>query len=330
MLYGVDVHDGYQAGLSFPTLVRQGYTFAAVKLTQGTDYQRDRGDDWVRAARAAGLIPGAYHWLNGTTSGAAQARWFWRKLKEVGGPEGLLIQCDNEDNAGAVVTKAWAAEWEQLSGGHPFLMYSGSWWWPAHLGSFRGADLTPYLWHSHYLTADADTLPDDPAAFAARIPASWWVPGYGGWSAATILQFTSKGDAGGLGNKVDLNVTRMTRDQLLALTRSGGSEQSTVEDDDMELGQEWDGSYLIKRIESICRMDPTYTVTLPDGSKKTEDNELVQAVISLRDRPAATVELTAGDRAAIVADLLAALRPEIRDAVADLGEGGAAQVRADV
>ena len=57
---------------------------------------------------------------------------------------------------------------------------------------------------------------------------------------------------------------------------------------------------------------------------------------TLVERPAGSVTLTPEDRAAIVADLHAALQPDLaalavetRDAVADLGEGGAAQVRAD-
>ena len=45
-------------------------------------------------------------------------------------------------------------------------------------------------------------------------------------------------------------------------------------------------------------------------------------------RPTSVV-LTPEDRRLIVADLIAAVEPMIRDAVADLGEGGAAQVRAD-
>lgn len=231
MQYGVDVHDGYQAGLSVQTLVAQGYTFAAVKLTQGTTYARDRGDDWVRAARDAGLIPGGYHWLT-SADGAEQARWFWRKVREAGGPDGMLIQLDVEDDGYGPQILAWAAEWNRLSNHHPFLIYSGAWWWNSPdrpMRGVRGVDVTPYLWHSRYLTADSDTVPDDPAEFAARIPATWWAPGYGGWPTVTILQFTSRGDAGGLGNKVDLNVFRGDGDALLALTgaHSGGTDDMT-------------------------------------------------------------------------------------------------------
>jgi hypothetical protein len=135
----------------------------------------------------------------------------------------LLIQLDNEDvdvPATWQITRDWAAEWEQLSGGHPWLMYTGAWWWKPR--GWYGRSLTPYLWDSHYLMADLDTVPDDPAAFAARIPEEWWTPGYGGWSASTFLQFTNRGDAGGLGNNVDLNATKLTRGQLLALTTNGG------------------------------------------------------------------------------------------------------------
>ena len=219
MLYGVDVHGRYQAGISFATLKAQGYTFAAVKATQGTFLLAPQFVEWTAQIRAAGMVPGAYHWIDNRSTGAAQARYFYNRVKTAGGPEGMLVQLDNEDTsypATLQITKDWAAEWAQVSGGHPFLMYTGGWWWRPR--GWDGHSITPYLWDSHYLTADLDTIPDDPAAFAARIPASWWNPGYGNWPTATFLQFTSRGDAGGLANNVDLNATRLTLDQLLALT----------------------------------------------------------------------------------------------------------------
>lgn len=225
---GVDVHDGYQAGLDFPTLYRQGYRFAAIKLTQGTGYVRDRADDWIRAARAAGLITGAYHWLTGA-DGAAQARWFFKQLMAAGGPDGMLIQLDVEDDGYGPQMTAWTREWNRLSGGYPFLIYSGAWWWP-RTGGFRGADLTPYLWDSHYLGVDLDTVPDDPAALAARIPASWWLGRYGGWSRAALLQITAKGDAGGLGNNVDIDVYPGSIEQLRATFTRPGADMSYTDD----------------------------------------------------------------------------------------------------
>lgn len=218
MLYGVDVHGKYQAGLSFETLARQGYTFAAVKASQGTSFVGPNFAPWIAAGRKAGLIMGAYHWIS-RGNAVAQCDHFLSVLAAVGGPDGLLIQLDCEDDATLADVQAWVARWNQRTKNHPLLVYTGAWWWGAAGRRWNGASLTPYLWNSHYLTADADVKPDDPAAFAGRVPASWWAPGYGGWGTSTILQFTSRGDAGSLGNNVDLNATRLSREQLLALTR---------------------------------------------------------------------------------------------------------------
>lgn len=218
MLYGVDIHGSYQAGIDFPTLKAQGYTFAVTKASQGTDFRAPRFVEWIGKTRAAGMIPGAYHWIS-KGSPVAQVAHFLDVLADVGGPNGLVVQLDCEDNATWADVQAWAAEWRRRTNDHPFLLYSGKWWWGAAGRQWPGSTITPYLWDSHYLVADTDSIPDDPAAFAARIPSSWWTPGYGGWKAATILQFTSKGDAGKLANRVDLNATKLSREQLLALTR---------------------------------------------------------------------------------------------------------------
>lgn len=227
-LYGVDVHTRYQAGINFATLRREGYAFACTKASQGTHLTFPDFPRWVELTRDAALVPGAYHWIDNSDTGQAQARFFNKALAPVGGAEGLIIQLDDEDNATEQQTETFCLELEQLTGGHPFLIYTGSWWWRPR--GWDGASLTPLLWDSRYLAADLDTVPDDPAAFAARIPEAWWrLPnkwpepdafGYGGWTSATFLQFTSRGDAGGLGNNVDLNATRLSMAQLLALTTS--------------------------------------------------------------------------------------------------------------
>lgn len=219
-LYGVDVHPDFQRGLHWPTLYAQGYRYGAVKHTQGTGYLHNLTDEWVRDCRAAGLLAGGYHWLD-ASDGAMQARWFYKRVVECGGPTGMLIMLDVEDTGRAAQVTAWAREWNRLSHGHPFAIYTGGWWWKPNMGSFNGPAITPTLWHSSYLDADVDTVPDDPAAFASRIPASWWKPNYGGWREATFLQFSSRGDAGRLANNVDLNATRLTMAELRALAGLG-------------------------------------------------------------------------------------------------------------
>lgn len=231
-LYGVDVHEQYQAGIDFSVLRDQGYTFAVAKASQGWGVPTTSGlsaaafktrmIDWIGQIRSDGMVPGLYHWIV-ATSPIAQARFFYGLVVAAGGPQGMLIQLDCEDNALYADVTAWAGEWARLSGGHPLLLYTGKWWWAASGRGWTGNTITPYLWDSRYLTADDDTIADDPAVFAARIPGAWWAPGYGGWPSSTILQFTSRGDAGSLGNNVDLNVFQGTREQLLTLTQPRGN-----------------------------------------------------------------------------------------------------------
>jgi len=228
MLYGVDIHARYQGGIDLARLKAEGYTFMCTKASEGTSIPSSGGLGsagfavrflgWVAQARKLGMVPGLYHWLKAGNA-AAQAQFFHALVQRSGGPQGMLIQLDCEDNATYPDVLAWAKEWERLTDGHPFLLYTGKWWWGPR--GWDGTRVTPYLWDSHYLTADADVTPDDPAAMAARVPAAWWRPGYGNWPAATILQFTSRGDAGSLGNNVDLNAFRGTRDELLTFTQTG-------------------------------------------------------------------------------------------------------------
>jgi len=136
------------------------------------------------------------------------------------------------------------------------------------LRGFRGASLTPYLWNAHYISADANRTADNPATMAASIPASWWTPGYGGWTRATVMQFTDQGDAGGLANNVDLNATTLTREQLLALTQP-----------EVHLAgiTERDAQALIWRVEAILHNRPT----VRGGPTRGERNELHDALATI-------------------------------------------------
>jgi hypothetical protein len=235
---------------------------------------------WIPQIRAAGLVPGAYHWIR-RGSGAQQAQFFYNLVRQVGGPEGMLIQLDCEDDATYADIVAWRDEWRRLSGGHPFLLYTGGWWWDVAGRRWDGAAVTPYLWQSHYLSADADTFPDDPAAFAARIPTAWWTPGYGGWSTATFLQYSSQADAGGLGNNVDVNAFRGTREQLLALTHAPGR-APTVEVPDMTPEQSAHFDAAVWRIEAIFN-NREAVIGGPHKDKPEGVNQLHAALVAIAE-----------------------------------------------
>lgn len=310
-VYGVDIHAQYQKGISLPRLKAEGYSFVVDKASEGTYIPSNKDSSsaefkrqmlaWVAETRSLGMIPGLYHWIKNGRA-AEQARFFYALVREAGGPGGMLIQLDDEDDATYADTQIWAAEWAQLTGGHPILLYTGKWWWGPR--GWDGAAITPYLWDSHYLTADADTIPDDPAVFAARIPSSWWQPGYGNWPSSTILQFTSQGDAGSLGNNVDLNVFRGSLEELLALT---GGDMALTADERKIL------DYIDCRIEAMVRMlDPVRF-----GPDKGGANELARAVRALKTSPvdaSAVAELLKPELGGIVKAAL--LQPEVLAAIA--------------
>lgn len=206
----------HQGAFPVPQAVAEGYRGVICKTSEGTSYRDPYFDQFTAAAIGAGAVPGGYHFLRGG-SGAQQARILYNRLRAHGGPTGFLAVCDNESDAGWADTVAFASEWAQISGGHPLIMYSGAWWWQQR--GWPGADLTPYLWHSRYVSASGygSTLYD-------TVPASWWTPGYGGWSTATILQFSASATVAGR-SPIDVNAFRGTIDDLRALTRpvAGGT-----------------------------------------------------------------------------------------------------------
>src|SRR5689334_14942227 len=76
----------WQAGLNVEQVIAEGYTAIVCKATEGTTYRDGQFDGWIRRIRAAGAIPGAYHFIrNG--DGAAQARFFLDRLRPHGGPD---------------------------------------------------------------------------------------------------------------------------------------------------------------------------------------------------------------------------------------------------
>lgn len=204
----------WQGTIDIARIAREGYSACVCKATEGASYLDSTFARNIAATRNAGMIPGAYHFLR-DGDGAAQARFFHQQVVKQGGPNGWLIQLDCESDGYGPEMSAWATEWRRLSGNHPFLIYSGAWWWPRTSG-FNGAALTPHLWASHYVTGSASG-----SELYAKVPDNWWTPGYGGWGNATILQFSATGAVAG--QKVDVNAFRGTVAQLRALTTSPDS-----------------------------------------------------------------------------------------------------------
>jgi len=112
------------------------------------------------------------------------------------------------------------------------VIYGPAWYWNGTIGNPHAADLGP-LHASRYVpvTKDAAGKPVrmTPTEAFAKVPAAWWKASHGGWTEATILQFTSTGRVDGYGGRIDLNAYRGSVDGLAALTRKNGL--APVEDD---------------------------------------------------------------------------------------------------
>lgn len=199
----------HQGTVNWPKVKGAGHTFAIIKATDGISY---RHIAWFRThfpqVKAAGLVPGAYHFLT-VHDGAAQARYFVGEVNRAGGFAGVLAVVDVERNfdgtsPSIATVKAFAAEFQRLTIGHPLIIYTGRWFWVGVLGDPAGAQLGA-LWHSEYEPTAAEVADGPEGAI------------YGGWSDWSLWQFTSTGVCPGISGPCDLNVFNGDRAALDAL-----------------------------------------------------------------------------------------------------------------
>lgn len=215
VLFLVDAHLTYQAGLSMSAVASEGYSGVIVKASQGcTGYLAPSGfDTWIAEIRAAGMVPGAYHWLN-ETSGVTQANRFVDRLTSVGGVEGMIcaVDCEDSDNPATLqVLTDFITTFQSRTSGHPLLVYSGNWWWTSRGWDISG--LGVHLWDSRYVSGTGTG-----SALYAKVPATWWVPRYSGITRTTLLQFSSTATVDG--QAVDVSAFEGGAAELAALTTS--------------------------------------------------------------------------------------------------------------
>lgn len=288
----------HQASFDLGRAAGEGYSAVLCKATEGTTFRDGRFRQHVSGAMRAGMIPGAYHYLR-AGDGAAQARAFHTAVSAAGGPAGWLIALDDEADASWATTQAWAAEWRRLTGGHPFLMYTGAWWWGSR--GWPGATLTPYLWHSRYVTGSGSG-----SWLYGRVPTGWWSPGYGGWPQATLLQFTSQALVAG--QRVDASAFRGSLDDLRQLTRPGGDlGMATVE---QKLG-----AWLVG-VDHVG--DDEVTPVVWQQRMERWQADVSGRLQELQQRPGATVTLGAEELAALQAGIVAEVGSQVAPALAAL------------
>jgi GH25 family lysozyme M1 (1,4-beta-N-acetylmuramidase) len=215
MIFGVDVHPQFQAGLNIEQVRREGFSFLASKVSQGvTAYN---SFDWFRRGQAVGLQCLGYHYLEPGNE-AAQARVFADQLSAAGVPGMLDAEYPLPDGDTLTVAgiRAFVAAARGLGARVP-LLYLPRWYWQ-RMGSPDLSGL-PTLWASSYVNGTGFAS----ALYESVTPSSWAPYGH---LPVSVLQFSDRGLVAG--QSVDVDVYDGTPDQFAALLTGVASNSTGI------------------------------------------------------------------------------------------------------
>lgn len=184
---GIDV-SSHQKEIDWEQVAADGYAFAYIKATEGSNFTDARfAENWA-GAKAAGVTPGAYHYFTLCSSGAEQAADFLAAVPvdDAALPPALDLEfdgaCDERPEADHaqqeidVFTTAVEKEW-----GRRMVVYSSS------------------EWREHYGLPVADARPDWLFSSTGR-------PKQEDWS---LWQLRFDGTVSGIEGSVDIDVARI-------------------------------------------------------------------------------------------------------------------------
>lgn len=288
---GVDVAV-YQSRMDHALLARQGGGFVLAKVSQDV-YNDTFGDDHIRRTKAAGMIPGAYHFLiepgagkgvgyrggKGAATAEAQAAVFVRAARQANGGslDGVMCAIDLEalnntsmdgtnrrirSRPGAKHARAFVKAFHQLEPGRPILLYTTA-------NYLRGADLRQWtqpvrLWLAHWSMSSVNRIDSG----RTGIPESRWTTRVGG-IVPSIVQFQS-GNGGGRAGGVssDLCASNLTRAQLVAdLTRPKAEPGPSPAPDPDPSPASTHRSHPSQAVPLLVAATGRVLVTLPAGSR---------------------------------------------------------------
>ncbi|WP_405154792.1 glycoside hydrolase family 25 protein [Paenibacillus sp. FSL K6-0108] len=153
---GIDVshHNG---NIDFKKVAADGISFVFIKATQGKSFRSSKFLQFVRDAKAAGLLIGVYHYVDdsaGSVEAAkAEAQNFYRAIQDAGGigtfdlPPVMDYESNKNGHSKATITAVattFLSEIHKLTGIKP-LVYT----YPAFIGNFSGLSGYP-LWIARY------------------------------------------------------------------------------------------------------------------------------------------------------------------------------------
>ncbi len=179
--------------LSLTAARQSGFTVANIALTGGRGYVSGTwAASFTTAAKLLGMDVSFYHWLDGRTSGTAQATAAVNRMRQLyGGTTGFAHVVDIEESGASGITPPTyqhVADYVRTARrllGRPIAIYTGDWYWRPR--KWDGASLTPYL-HAAPNAGYLNAYPGDTSGH--------WTAGYGGWSNLAIMQYRTATIAG--------------------------------------------------------------------------------------------------------------------------------------
>jgi GH25 family lysozyme M1 (1,4-beta-N-acetylmuramidase) len=212
-VFGVDISPAFQGSLNVASLPAAGISYLSCKVTEGAGWYKASYHDFSAAAKQAGLLFGAYHFLRSESSGAAQADWCRQCMGDDWGTVPLMLDWETSvanTDASAATANAFVARARQL-GGLVTQVYCPAWFWP-RIGSpslTAGPIGDLALVQSSYVAGTGSAAVLYPGDASPR-----WA-GFGG-KPVSILQFSSRCTLPGYAGTLDINAFRGSRAQLAA------------------------------------------------------------------------------------------------------------------
>ncbi len=202
---GIDV-SVFQGTIDWAKVKADGVVYAFIRVSDGLNTPDTKfAANWANS-RAAGVIHGAYQFLEPAQDPIAQADMLLAKIGTLK-PDDLPPTLDVEVNDGLSATavaasvKKWIAHVKAKTGRDP-IVYTGFYFWRDSVG---GANVLPSpLFHAQYTTAAC------PNIAAPWTTWKWW-------------QYTSSGSINGIAGNVDVDRYNGTKAQLLAELGPPGS-----------------------------------------------------------------------------------------------------------
>jgi lysozyme len=216
---GMDVAGPYDEVTDWAAAKASGIDFAFIRVSDGLQYPDPWFDDYWPAAKAAGMLRGAYQFFRPDQDPIAQADFLLGKILPV--TPGDLPPVLDLENAGDLTheqvvasVQAWV-DHVSAAIGRPPIVYAGLYSWPELTG---GADYTTSpLWIAQYTSAACPNIPDP-------------------WTSWLFWQHTASGSAPGVtGTALDLDVFDGTLADLQAFATAAPPPCGTIPADGGEI-----------------------------------------------------------------------------------------------